>query len=314
MKRAFWYTLFVLPWAALAAFALWLWSVWDRLPARLAVHFNFHNVPNGWQTRVQFAEFCLLLLLLMTSVLVIVGWVMRRLAARKNRLAWGVVFSCDALLAMLYVVMVSLVRYNLGEAAMPSPGLIGAGMIAATLGLMFSILANALAQLKRPQREAHWTPPQGPVSRTAGRLLAEEVHSDRRWLLLLIPAAGLMSLRAATVHEWPVPIGLLIAALALILVSGMIWDGFHYRFTTSGLEVRSLGIRLRWVPLPEIKEYRVEEHEFCGYGWRMAPGRQWFIWSGHRGVKVRTWNGDLYLGHARPERLVRDLDAMMKYA
>jgi len=43
--------LVLLMWLALPGTALTYWSVWDRLPARLAVHFDANWQPNGYTSR-----------------------------------------------------------------------------------------------------------------------------------------------------------------------------------------------------------------------------------------------------------------------
>jgi hypothetical protein len=40
-----------LMWSALPATAFIYWRAWDRLPARMAVHFDAAWRPNGWTTR-----------------------------------------------------------------------------------------------------------------------------------------------------------------------------------------------------------------------------------------------------------------------
>ncbi len=51
MTRRGWRTLVLLPWLALplvvGAHAL----LWERLPARVAVHFSTSGAPNGWMSR-----------------------------------------------------------------------------------------------------------------------------------------------------------------------------------------------------------------------------------------------------------------------
>jgi hypothetical protein len=42
-------------------------------------------------------------------------------------------------------------------------------------------------------------------------------------------------------------------------------------------------------------------------------GRIAYVWT-HRGVRVDTSEGFVFLGHAQPEKIVHDLDAMMKAA
>ena len=55
-----------------------------------------------------------------------------------------------------------------------------------------------------------------------------------------------------------------------------------------------------------------------GLMWLALPAvaiRFWFmsnrayVW-GNKGVRVKTTEGDVFLGHSQPERIVHDLDAM----
>jgi hypothetical protein len=42
-------------------------------------------------------------------------------------------------------------------------------------------------------------------------------------------------------------------------------------------------------------------------------GRIAYVWT-HRGVRVDTTNGYVFLGHKEPEKIVHDLETMMKAA
>jgi hypothetical protein len=45
------------------------------------------------------------------------------------------------------------------------------------------------------------------------------------------------------------------------------WSGFHYRFTAHGVEISTLGFRLRSIPLQNIKAYAVAPWNLLyGYG------------------------------------------------
>jgi len=79
-------------------------------------------------------------------------------------------------------------------------------------------------------------------------------------------------------------------------------------FTRSGVEVRSLGFRLRSIPADQIKEYGARGwNAIGGYGIRGVGSTRAYVW-GNKVVHIRTTNGEVYLGHSDPERIVRDLD------
>jgi len=48
MNRTVYRAFALLLWLALPLTALQYWQVWDKLPARMATHFNAANQPNGW--------------------------------------------------------------------------------------------------------------------------------------------------------------------------------------------------------------------------------------------------------------------------
>lgn len=141
-----------------------------------------------------------------------------------------------------------------------------------------------------------------------GDLLAEETHSGRAWafliaLALIGPVVGVM-----TVPTAPLKFAL---TLACILVAGalaMAMTGFQYRFLRHGVEVRTLGFRLRSIPKQSILSYSIESWGLPrGYGIRAAGSTRAYVW-GNKVVHIKTTNGEIYLGHDDPERIVRDLD------
>jgi hypothetical protein len=46
-----------------------------------------------------------------------------------------------------------------------------------------------------------------------------------------------------------------------------------------------------------------------GYGIRGIGSTRAYVW-GNKGVHIKTTNGEVFLGHSDPERIVRDLDLM----
>ncbi len=139
-------------------------------------------------------------------------------------------------------------------------------------------------------------------------VLAEETHSGRAWILLILPAmigpVTALWLSHAKVVIWPA----ILVTLIAVAVSAMTLSGFQYRFLRHGVEVRMLGFRLRSIPKQSIVSYSIEPWSLVrGYGIRGIGGTRAFVWC-NKVVHIKTTNGDTYLGHSDPERIMRDLD------
>jgi hypothetical protein len=50
-----------------------------------------------------------------------------------------------------------------------------------------------------------------------------------------------------------------------------------------------------------------------GYGIRGIGARRAYVWT-NQGVRIKTGNGEVFLGHKEPERIVRDLDLITQTA
>jgi hypothetical protein len=88
------------------------------------------------------------------------------------------------------------------------------------------------------------------------------------------------------------------------------WSGFHYRFTSHGVEISTLGFRLRSIPLQSIKAYAVAPwNPLYGYGVRGTGERRAYVW-GNTGVRIMLADGEVFLGHAEPEKIMNDLNAI----
>jgi len=126
-------------------------------------------------------------------------------------------------------------------------------------------------------------------------------------VVLAVPVVGILAL-ANQVPSRPAQFGLGLVAVALLGAAALAWTGFHYVFTRSGVEVRSLGFRLRSIPAEQIKEYGAQRwNAIGGYGIRGVGSTRAYVW-GNKVVHIRTTSGEVYLGHSDPERIVRDLD------
>jgi hypothetical protein len=105
-------------------------------------------------------------------------------------------------------------------------------------------------------------------------------------------------------------VGLALTSLLFALIAVHTWSGFHYFFRNSGVEIRTLGFRLRSIPRDQIKQYAVESWSpIRGYGIRGVGDSRAYVW-GNQGVRIKTTRGEVFLGHSEPQRIVHDLDAM----
>lgn len=139
-------------------------------------------------------------------------------------------------------------------------------------------------------------------------LLAEETHSGRAWsqiipLALIGPLIG-VALVPSTAGRWAI-------ALVGVLAVGtfaMTWSGFQYRFLRQGVEIRMLGFRLRSIPRESIVSYSIEPWSLIrGYGIRGMGRTRAYVWC-NQVVHIKTSNGEIFLGHSDPQRIVHDLD------
>jgi hypothetical protein len=139
-------------------------------------------------------------------------------------------------------------------------------------------------------------------------LLAEETHTGRVWVVIILVAliAPAISL---TIARTTLVVGA--AALVGVIALGagaMAWSGFQYRFLRHGVEIRMLGFHLRSIPRSSIMSYAIEPWAFIrGYGIRGIGKTRAYVW-GNKVVHIKTTNGDIFLGHDDPQRIVRDLD------
>lgn len=139
-------------------------------------------------------------------------------------------------------------------------------------------------------------------------VLAEETHAGRIWGLLMLPALFGPAISVAFYPSQPARLALVIVAVVGIPALALVLSGFQYRFLRDGVEIRTLGFRLRSIPKQAIVSYSIEPWSLPrGYGIRGIGNSRAYVW-GNKVVHIRTTNGDVYLGHSQPERIVRDLD------
>jgi hypothetical protein len=97
--------------------ALTYWRVWDKLPMRMAVHFNADWQPNGFTSR----EGSLMLALGITAFLLVL-FTVASYAVNANRpsAAWPVLFSFYLVLGFLWFMNNWIVQRNLSGQSPPA--------------------------------------------------------------------------------------------------------------------------------------------------------------------------------------------------
>jgi hypothetical protein len=142
-------------------------------------------------------------------------------------------------------------------------------------------------------------------------LLVEETHSARAWILLILPALIVPLIAASMIPVPAVRLALALVGLIGFATIAAACSGFQYRFLKHGVEIRVLGFRLRSIPREQIKSYEAESWSALrGYGIRGVGNTRAYVW-GNKVVHIKTSNGDMFLGHSDPARIVRDLDKVM---
>ncbi|MBV9626182.1 MAG: DUF1648 domain-containing protein [Acidobacteria bacterium] len=271
-----------------AALALYV-RCWNRLPARLATHFDFNNHPNGWMSREGAFVFTLALVTLVTAG---TTWILSRVG-KPDPAAWGLLAFCGVMLVTLLWVTDAVIDYNVYGQPLHILPAVAISMVAASLLVPLALLTRRSVQL------------------TGARVFAEETHSSAIWgLVLALPAAFL----AALALRIPLPAVRALLGLSMLMIlagAAMAWSGFHYQFSSAGVEIRTLGFRMRSIAARDIQSYSSARWSSAGgYGIRGVGSRRAYVW-GNAGVRIKTREGEVFLGHDQPETLVRDLDRII---
>ena len=294
-NRTWWRVLIGLLWLAPLMMALRYWLVWDRLPARMASHFDAAGGANGWMPREASLYFALGFVTFLVGVFSVLLYVIHR-KYPLTRLSWALLgFFHVEIWTMLYMLS-STLDYNLYG----TPIVVAPLMIVSPLGVIV-LLAIAFGEKR------------GTVF-PAGEIVAEEVHPGRAWALVFLIPLAVAGPSALAVPNQSFRVGASALCLILLGVFAMAWDGFHYVFTRHGIEIRSLGFRLKSIPLGDIKQYAIAPwRPACGYGIRGMGNHRAYVW-GNSGVRIQLYDGEVFLGHSDPQKLVHDLDVIKQFS
>jgi hypothetical protein len=281
----------VLIWAALPANGLLYALTWNQLPSQMATHFDFTNRPNGWMSR----EGSLAFSLLFATFLAVIATLVLSRVNKADAAAWGLVLVFYVVQGTLLWAENSTIEYNLyGRPIHVLPVL--------TLGFAAAVLVVVLALGTRRGTEL-----------PARTVLADETHASAAFAAILgLPTVAF----ALLITKIPIPslkIVLGLGMLLMLLGAGMAASGFHYVFSPAGVEIRTLGFRLRSIPAYAIKSYAIDSwNGLGGYGIRGIGPRRAYVW-GNRGVRIKTSEGEVFLGHDNPQTIVRDLERIRNH-
>jgi hypothetical protein len=296
MNRRLFTILTVLMWLALPLTALRYWQVWDQLPARMATHFGANGQPNGWMPREISLYFALGLSAFVLIIFTGIAYVVLKQKAAPDTSSFALLGFFYVILGFVFYVNNSVLEHNLtGSPVTVAPML---------LGVPIAMVLFALIYI-RAQR--------GPAL-PEGQTLAEEVHGSRLFAALFALLAGVELVIFASVPQVGVRVAMGLMCLLFLLIAAHAWSGFQYRFTPAGLEISTLGFRLRSISRDQIGRYGIEKWTALrGYGIRGVGNTRAYVW-GNQVVHVTTLEGEVFLGHNDPARIVRDLDAMKQFA
>jgi hypothetical protein len=303
MNRRIFQFAIVLLWLALPLVALQYRQVWDQLPAHVATHFNAAGHANGWMSRDEALKFGVgfiaFLLAIFTPLLL---YVARR---GVDAFSWAQLAFCALVLGFMVEVNRSIVHYNLYGRPLLPPGTLIAIPIAAVL-----LIGIYIASRREPALPSGGSSSSGYAEND---LLAEETHSGGAFILLILPLVIVPAIVAALVRVPAPRVAMALVGLIGLATVALAWSGFQYRFLRSGVEIRALGFRLRSIPRQQIESYGAESwNALRGYGIRGVGNMRAYVW-GNKVVHIKTLNGEVFLGHSDPERIVRDLDRVMSH-
>ena len=294
MNRKLWPWLVALPWVALPATALRYWQVWDQLPMRLATHFDASGRANGWMSREASLGFALGLTAFVLVVFTMVTYVSHRKYTTAAS-SWAMLGFFYLIVGVIYYVNSSVVEHSL------TGGPVGVGSVLIVVPLAIVALTAVYLGSRRG------------ASLPASPAIAEEMHASRWWTLVFVVPLAVELWTLAVVPLTSMRLGAVLLSLLFAGFAALTWSGFQYRFSPAGVEIRTLGFRLRSIPVGQIRTYEAGRWNLLrGYGIRGMGNCRAYVW-GNRGVRIKTTTGEVFLGHSEPERIVRDLDAVRQF-
>lgn len=283
-------------WLTLPLTGLRYWQVWDQLPASMATHFAADGQPNGWMSREVTLYYALGVTAFLLIIFTAIACVVLKHKAATDTSSFALLGLFYAILGFMFYVNNGILQHNLtGNPVTVAPVLLG---VPGAIVLFTLIYISAQRGAVLPE----------------GETLAEETHGSRPFAVLFATLATVELAILAAIPQTGVRIGMGALCLFFLLIAAHAWSGFQYRFTPAGLEISTLGFRLRSISRDQIGRYGIENwNALRGYGIRGVGNTRAYVW-GNQVVHITTLEGEVFLGHNDPARIVRDLDAMKQFA
>ncbi len=287
-------TITALLWLALPVIGLQYWMVWDQLPVRIASHFGPTGQPNGWMTRETSVIFSLVLVAFLLATFT---WALTRIR-KPDALAWSLLAMFYVVIGVLVSVTSSVLDYNIhGRRLNIVPEMV------VTFLAAFAVIAVALSAKRGPELPRH-----AAISHAEAG--TEEVHASSLWAIVFAAMTAVELSVVAIIPVGGLRLVMILPALLLLGVTALAWSGFHYRFSSHGVEISTLGFRLRSIPIENIRAYAVAPwNPMGGYGIRGIGERRAYVWC-NTGVRIMLSDGEVFLGHNEPEKIMHDLNAI----
>jgi hypothetical protein len=289
-SRKYLRALTALMWLAVPVMAGLYAASWPELPARLATHFDLANHPNGWMSRKASLTFALVMGIFFAGLATLI---LSRVK-KPDPAAWAVLVLFYVITGTLLWAEDAVISYNIHGGPVNVTPVLAAGIGAAIFAVIIALGTRRGVPLP------------------SGNVLTAERHVSKMLALVLGAATVAMIAVIFSISVAGVRVALGITVLLMLASAATAWDGFHYVFSPSGIEIRTLGFRLRSIPAADIKSYAIDRWNVMGgYGIRGVGDRRAYVW-GNRGVLIKTIEGEIFLGHDSPEQIVRDLDLITR--
>jgi hypothetical protein len=257
----------------------------------MATHFNLNGQPNGWMPRDTALYFALGVTALVVVVFTVISYVAHKTHA-PDLLSWSLLGFFYLIIGFVYAGNSGVVQYNLD----------GQRVEIDFWTVLVPVATIALVAIFLGTKRG--------ASLPLAAVIAQESHGSRAWSLLFIALLLAQFAAAVLIPAPPVRIASAILCVLFAVIAVQVWTGFQYFFSRAGVEVRTLGFRLRSIRREDIRQYAVESwNPLRGYGIRGIGNRRAYVW-GNQGVRIETTNGEVFLGHSEPDRIVRDLDSI----
>jgi hypothetical protein len=237
MNRKLFTILTALMWLALPLTALRYAQVWDRLPETMATHFVANGQPNGWMPRETSLYFGLGLTAFVLIIFTGIAIAILKQKATPEASSFALLGFFYFMLGFVFYVNNSILAHNLTGAPVTVAPLM--------LGVPVAIVLFVVIYMRAQRGEAL----------PAGQVLAEETHAAKGFSLLFLVLAVVESAIAISLPRVGVRVAMGLLGFLFLLIAAHAWDGFHYRFTPAGLEISTLGLRLRSIPQSQIAKY-----------------------------------------------------------